>query len=1052
MKFIKLSLLVLPLVVMADTPALPADIDSAEPSSDSTSSQVESLSLDTQSYETSSSYTSDENGVEEVVVTGIKRSLMDAISIKRSNTGIVDAITAEDFGKFPDNNLAESLARVVGIGIDRSNVEGERVAVRGFGPEYNLVTLNGRQMPTAPNQWDGGRSFNFGDISSLGISAVEVYKSSNSTLPSGGIGSTINMVTTKPLSIPGQLTSFSVDYLLDSTNPDDELQPEMNFVHSSNFGRWGIAVSGSFQDRTNREIGSRETNWMTFPDQQTADGYLRITDSQATVNNNRRADGKTFFQEPSAYQFKDNDRERTNAQVALQYEFSDRLVGTLDYTYSEVDFASTGQMFGSWLGAWNTLGGTINERGVWTDVIVSDRGYDHQYIYGSTVNENASTGLNLEFTVSDALVLELDYHDSTAERIGTELPNEIGLGAPSRATVTHTSSSSGVYLFDYDQDFYPDEYNIGGVYVRDAYKSNDMEQLQLKGEWQNLDGAFLNSFITSIEFGISMVDSIYQDNRAEETPSPSPLPGTDSSVPASLMKAMSMNGFFDGFSWNTAQAVDYYYEIQPGIVDFASTLVSLDAGSWDTLNTVDEEFESAWLQVNMEFSLNDKPLNVVLGLRNEKTDRTSTGLELSPTALAWSFNSIQYDYAAEMKPSSRSGVSEILLPSLAVAYEIADDRVVRFSYSESMARTGLQNLTSALTYGSRGYTQPTVSGGNPDLEPLTSENFDLSYEWYYAEGSYLAINYFRKEIDNFEDAGEFDLGNLYGLTNPALGPRADAARACVQAWVDAGSPVGGDGGNWWNQGFFNAPVPTDNCVNDRLRYAQGWMGVNELAAVAAANQNAFEQGTLYEWWGEGYWNVEYAYGAGPINNGFSCYGGFWYCDHANIRGNADDPLATFTLNTTVNKRSGTVSGWEIALQHLFGETGFGLQFNATLIDGGDTDIDRNAIGRQFLLDGLGNSGNFSAFYEDDKITARVALNNRGETVAGFGAFDQPLYVEERNQIDASFAYRLNDQASVFVDFQNLTDETTRLHARHKEMLFLAQDHGVISRIGFRYKF
>ena len=92
----------------------------------------------------------DADEVEEVVVTGIKRSLLDAIDIKRSNTGIVDAITTEDFGKFPDNNLAESLARLVGVGIDRSNLEGERVAVRGFGPDLNLVTLNGRQMPTAP--------------------------------------------------------------------------------------------------------------------------------------------------------------------------------------------------------------------------------------------------------------------------------------------------------------------------------------------------------------------------------------------------------------------------------------------------------------------------------------------------------------------------------------------------------------------------------------------------------------------------------------------------------------------------------------------------------------------------------------------------------------------------------------------------------------------------------------------------------------------------------------------------------------------------------------
>jgi len=420
----------------------------------------------------------------------------------------------------------------------------------------------------------------------------------------------------------------------------------------------------------------------------------------------------------------------------------------------------------------------------------------------------------------------------------------------------------------------------------------------------------------------------------------------------------------------------------------------------------------------------------------------------------WSFNSILYDYAPNYEPSSRTGSEDMLLPSLSAAYEFADDKILRFSYSESMARPSLQNLRSALAYGSQGYTQPVVSGGNPDMKALTAENFDLAFEWYYEEGSYFALNWFRKEIDNFPDAGQFAIGNIGGLTNPALGPRADAARACVAAWRAAGSPIGGDGGNWWNPGFFNAPTANpEYCVNARLAgYAQAWMGDNELAAVVAANQNAFEQGTLYNWWEAGYWTLDYAYGEGPINNGFSCYGGFWYCDHANLRGNADDPLAQFLLNTTVNKRAGRVNGFEIVWQHLFGDTGYGFQFNATLIDGGDTDINRYEIGRQFLLNGLGDSGNFSVFYEDDQITARVALNNRGETVAGFGDYDQPLYVEERNQIDASFAYRINEQASVFLEFQNLNDETTRLHARHKEMLFLSQDHGVISRVGFRYKF
>ena len=80
------------------------------------------------------------------------------------------------------------------------------------------------------------------------------------------------------------------------------------------------------------------------------------------------------------------------------------------------------------------------------------------------------------------------------------------------------------------------------------------------------------------------------------------------------------------------------------------------------------------------------------------------------------------------------------------------------------------------------------------------------------------------------------------------------------------------------------------------------------------------------------------------------------------------------------------------LQHLFADTGFGAQLNATIVNGGDVDVDTTKIGRQFILPGLGDSGNASVFYEDDKITARIALNRRGETIVGFGNYDQPLYV------------------------------------------------------------
>src|SRR6185369_13045391 len=132
--------------------------------------------------------------LEEVVVTGLRASLEASMDIKRTAVGVVDAITAEDMGKFPDTNLAESLQRITGISIDRRNGEGAQVTARGFGPQFNLVTLNGRQLPTADAFGAGdpvtgglgaqGRSFNFANLSSEAVSAVEVYKTARADVAS----------------------------------------------------------------------------------------------------------------------------------------------------------------------------------------------------------------------------------------------------------------------------------------------------------------------------------------------------------------------------------------------------------------------------------------------------------------------------------------------------------------------------------------------------------------------------------------------------------------------------------------------------------------------------------------------------------------------------------------------------------------------------------------------------------------------------------------------------------------------------------------------------
>ena len=1017
MRFSKISFLImmLPFFVFADNPVSPGDMDSSENLSSSSDTQVETRSSQVTGYDTSSSYSSDAEGVEEVVVTGIRRSLQNAIDIKRNNVGIVDAITAEDFGKFPDGNLAESLARVVGVGIDRSNVEGARVAVRGFGPELNLVTLNGRQMPTVPGQYEGGRSFNFGDISSHGIAAVEVYKSVNSALPSGGIGAAVNMVTTKPLDMSGTLTSGTINSLYDSSSKESK-PIEAAFVHSANKGKWGYAISGSIQERNNREEGTRESNWITVEDMALIEGYSRVDKTAAGITNgNKRADGKTFYQEPSAYLIKDNDRERVNAQGSVQYDFESARA-TLDYTYSKVDFSSNGQMFGSWLGGWGTTAGTINANGAYTDVTVTGRGDDHQLIWGNTESENKSLGFNLAIQYSDSLSFEIDYHNSSAEKLGTELPNEMGFVTPADAVITHRNGGQGgINTFTYSKDFTANDFSHSGLYYRDASKQNDMEQFQVKGEWLNLDGGFLKS----VQFGMSTNESEFRDVRSELNTPLAPLVTAD----PDLFTKTPLAGFMDGFDVRFGSS--YYFAIDPEAAKNAWQVnVGLfNSGPVDTNDRVEETLDSMFVQADMEFTVNNKPLLVVAGLRYEESEVTSTGLESTPTNIRWDMiEGLTYITGGTLD-APKMGSNDMILPQVAMSYALEEDKIIRFSASRSMARPSLQDLRSSLSFGNKDFFTPTASGGNPGLEPLKSTNFDLAYEWYYAAGSYFSVNYFFKEIEDFI-SNEITTGNLYGLTNPAYSEIGQYAQNCVNAWDAAGRPQTG----------FPGEGGTGDCVSQQALWAQSWMTPQQhMGWVALAMTRGIDV------------SAGFPYGACD-------YDGWWRCEPGYIDGTASDPAANFQITRPANLETGDVDGFEVVLQHVFSDTGFGAQFNATIVNGGDVDVDRSKIGKQFILPGLGDSGNASVFYEDEKITARIALNKRGETIVGFGNYDQPLYVMERDQIDASFAYRINEHATVFVEGQNLNDENTRLYARNSEMLFLAQDHGPIYRLGFRYKY
>src|SRR3954451_17640536 len=196
--------------------------------------------------------------LDEVVVTGLRGSLKAAMETKRDAIGVVDAINAEDIGKFPDTNLSEALQRITGVSIDRRNGEGATVTPRGFGPQFNLVTLNGRQMPAADAFANGAptggglfgnsRSFNFANLSAESISAVEVYKTGRADIATGGIGASINVRTARPFDNDGMVLNLGVKAVNDSTNRvGDDYTPEVSgiFSFATDDKRFGIGLSAS---------------------------------------------------------------------------------------------------------------------------------------------------------------------------------------------------------------------------------------------------------------------------------------------------------------------------------------------------------------------------------------------------------------------------------------------------------------------------------------------------------------------------------------------------------------------------------------------------------------------------------------------------------------------------------------------------------------------------------------------------------------------------------------------------------------------------------------
>src|SRR5688572_17129860 len=376
--------------------------------------------------------------LEEVVVTGIRGSLLASMEIKRNATGVVDAISAEDIGKFPDTNLAESLQRIPGVSIDRVNGEGGSVTVRGFGPGFNLVTLNGRQLPaahvgtitgnpTSVGAQGTSRSFDFSTLASEGVSGLEVYKTGNAAAPSGGIGATINIKTIRPLE-SGDRASVGVKAVMDEGG-DDEITPEVSGLLSwANDGEtFGVPAFASYQERktSSRGISVEQYQFLNY-----ADDLPNFLPGAEVVN--APADG-ALIALPSNIGISqaEIERERINGMVTFQWAPSENTTITADAMYTSNSLAQDSVVPGMWFSRQYSYIEFDGSDVVATPVKVIEpialpggRGKDLFYANydDNTKDESTTIGFNLNHRFSDAWSVDFDAATSTSES-GGDGPN-----------------------------------------------------------------------------------------------------------------------------------------------------------------------------------------------------------------------------------------------------------------------------------------------------------------------------------------------------------------------------------------------------------------------------------------------------------------------------------------------------------------------------------------------------------------------------------------------------------------------------------------------------
>jgi len=712
---------------------------------------------------------------DEVVVTGIRASIQAALDQKRKSDMVSEVITAQDIGKFPDKNVADSLGRLTGVNVVTGSAnaggfgENQNVSIRGTDPQLNLTLLDGHSVATGDwfvlDQTSGGRSFDFSLLPSEIVGSLEVYKSSQADLQEGGIGGTINLHSRKPLDLPSGTVSLTAQGAYN--DEADKWTPQASGLVSwkNAEGTFGILAAGFYQKRDFRRDGQEFLGYTP---------YANFAGSGQTVSAPNLIGAAYFTQQ----------RVRKGGLVSAQFK-GDRFELNVNGIYTRLNANNINVNSMAWI---SRVIGSNSTPGP-NNALQPGYKVTDGYLTSATFNPTTTSGAPIQGRVQDDIFrqafsstwvanADATFHASDNLTLTGEVGYTKGMGETKDTFAWETYWDTGVA---YSIEGKTADVTFPGLptdpssaaYLNNYYswswggkiKSPDTELYgRADAEWTAPD----NGFLKSIKVGGRLTHHKRSlDYEAYSWAGNGLYSGT---------KTVGLGTVFNG----TLVPSNF----GSGVVDFPPYSVADEAKTLQELSTNGGRNFAFYPQASYSVKEDTQAVYAMAKLGNDSDWRGNVGVRAVHTKQ----NSLQYSPTAPNQNAvtafcATCGTVETkndywdILPSANLTFNVQPDLLLRGAVAKVMNRPGYAQLAGAVTLSDLALTGN--AGGNPTLKPTRAWEYNLGAEWYYGKQALLSVNVFYLDIQSYVTTDSFSRffitqqhpqGANFLLTGPVNGP------------------------------------------------------------------------------------------------------------------------------------------------------------------------------------------------------------------------------------------------------------------------------------------